>query len=145
MDFFRAPHRTSTGTLLYGALLAVATYALLHPSAADAYRTIRMAATPGLNDSSGHLAHMLCYTTLTVAALVLVPNLRLRVLGAFLVAHGVLTESLQSLIPGRTFDFADMLCNGSAVCIVLVIAEVARSRWLANRPTAVVEDLSVAS
>lgn len=106
-------------------LFAAATFVLLHPNAASAYRQFRAAATPSFHDTSGYAAHVVCYSTLAIAATVCLPSMRFSRLLILLVAHGVVTESLQAAVPGRTFDFADMACNAAAATITLVIARTA--------------------
>lgn len=119
---FAADRRHSLGLVLFSLLLLCATVALLHPDAVLVYRTFKQAAPVNVTDSSGYMAHTICYGTLAAAAVVLLPTFwRFRAL-LLLLAHGVTSELLQRGIAGRTFDLADMACNVTAASVSFVLA-----------------------
>ena len=104
--------------------VAVLTVSLLHPRTPELRRYLR-----GLLPSDwtyfdiacqfGYLAHSVAFFSVTVYVTLVAggrPRRAKQILAAIL-AMGLLTETLQLLIPNRDFDPNDLLCNAVAACL----------------------------
>ena len=91
---------------------------LLHPSVPAVYRSIRSVLPLVPSQDFGYPAHLTCYLMLGMAAVWLTrpqTTVGRRWLLLGLAAHGILTETAQLAVAGRTFDLLDMACNLTAV------------------------------
>ena len=103
--------------LPFGAMLTLVTVLLLIPKPGTL--------APGV-DVPDALLHGLAYAALALAAAVARP--RPAPLGAFLVAHGALTECLQAFVPGRTPNWGDWMADVAGTLLTLGVVHAARRR-----------------
>ena len=80
---------------------------------------------PGV-DVPDTVLHGLAYAALVLAAAVARP--RPAPLGAFLVAHGALTECLQAFVPGRTPNWGDWMADVAGALLTLGVVHAAGQR-----------------
>lgn len=115
-------HRRHWGGLL-ALLLVVVSAAALAPG--------HQAPTLGLGDKLNHLA---AFVALGLAAALAQRPRRAGLAGVALLAYGGLIEVLQTQVPGRHGDLADLLVDAVGIAVGLALAALLRRHWPASRP-----------
>ena len=115
--------------LLPGLAFAGLAALLVHPETPQLYKLLRgtIPAEWTFFDRAcrfGYLAHSSAYFVASLTAFAAFPPFRRsgRRVAAAIYLHGIASESLQLLVPGRDFDILDLLCNLTAITVAALTA-----------------------
>lgn len=110
---------------LCAAAIAFVTWALLSP---DPYRALRRLPITPLAACGDFVQHLIVFAVLTggCVATALRSGSTTAVCSTLLIVYAVATESLQSLVPGRTPDPWDLMANTLGIGLGLAVVHVLR-------------------